>query len=88
MKWKTGRNPLKSGLMSSPGIRFSTKLEGRSCRNPLKSGLMSSPGPRDSGLSPCIARRNPLKSGLMSSPQCTELQSGIVEAVAIPSNRG
>ena len=42
MKTK-GRNPLKSGLMSSPfaGVTGSCGTDGG--RNPLKSGLMSSP---------------------------------------------
>ena len=38
------RNPLKSGLMSSPGSGVRPIEVGRPGRNPLKSGLMSSPG--------------------------------------------
>ena len=83
------RNPLKSGLMSSPpqpsGRLFHLSLG----RNPLKSGLMSSPPPPEVEVEEerelC---RNPLKSGLMSSPNTRGEFPGALAGVAIPSNRG
>ena len=62
------RNPLKSGLMSSPRTATRFKCGSANSRNPLKSGLMSSPSVRSIFLFPSTSSRNPLKSGLMSSP--------------------
>ena len=62
------RNPLKSGLMSSPKDRLSGRLDVCLSRNPLKSGLMSSPHEPPPGTVLADRCRNPLKSGLMSSP--------------------